>query len=188
VKTRTSYLATATLAVGILLAAFALYIWVSGRKDHSSLDRIALSGRSADPMVGKPAPELSLTALDGSVVDLGELRGHPVVINYWATWCDPCRAEMPLLQSRYEEYAPDLYILGVNAGEDQADVSKFVADLALTFPVLLDKEYKAEAAFGIMAYPATVFVDSNGMIQARQIGQLDSRLLDAYLKLIGVGN
>jgi len=188
VDSRRSYFATATLAAGILLAAFALYLWISGQRLSMSRDRIALSGRSADPMVGQPAPELNLTALDGSTLTVGQFRGHPLIVNYWATWCEPCKAEMPLFQRSYEKYGPGLAVLAVNGGEDPQDVSRFVKEFALSFPIALDPDYKAEAGFGVMAYPTTIFIDSDGIIQARQIGQLDSRLLDAYLELIGVGN
>jgi cytochrome c biogenesis protein CcmG, thiol:disulfide interchange protein DsbE len=187
-KSGRSYFATVTLAAGILLAAFGLYVWITGRHLTISRDQIALSARSADPMVGQTAPEVSLTALSGSTLTISQVRGHPLVINYWATWCEPCKAEMPLLQRSYEKYGPGLMVLAVNGGEDADDVAPFVDDLGLTFPILLDPEYKAEAAFGVMAYPTTIFVDSDGIIQARQIGQLNARLLDAYLELIGVGN
>jgi len=184
-----SYLASAILAAGFILAAFALYLWLSGRKlTLPSRDQISLAGRSSDPLVGKAAPEFELTSLDGSTLKLSQYLGHPVVVNYWATWCEPCKEEMPLLQRSYEKNGPALIVLGVDAGEGAADVARFVDDLGLTFPILRDNDYKVESMFGILAYPTTVFIDSNGIIQARHIGQLDARLLDAYLKLIGVGN
>jgi peroxiredoxin len=95
---------------------------------------------------------------------------------------------MPLLQRRYEKYLPELVVLGVDAGEDRALVQRFVDDLELTFHILMDYDYEVESLFDIRAYPTTVFIDSDGIIQARHVGQLDGRLLDAYLELIGVGN
>jgi len=177
------------LAAGIILAAFALYLWWTGRT-LTLLDpnQISLAGRSADPLVGEPAPDFALPSLEGPTLQLSQFRGGPVVVNYWATWCEPCKAEMPLLQRRYEKYSPELVVLGVDAGEDPATVSRFVDDLELTFPILLDYDYVVESSFRIMAYPATIFIDSDGIIQARHIGQLNGRLLDAYLELIGVGN
>ena len=182
-----SRLATATLAAGLLLAAFALWLWVSGRELSISRERIALTGRFGDPMVGKAAPALALTLLDGAETTLAGYRGHPLVINYWATWCEPCKAEMPLLQQSYGKYGPRLVVLGANAGEDPADVSRVVEALGVTFPIVLDADYDLEAGLGVMAYPTTAFIDSDGIIQARHVGQLDQALLDLYLGLIGIG-
>lgn len=177
------------LAAGILLAAFALYLRLTGQSlTLPSRDQVSLAGRSSDPLVGRPAPEFELTSLDGAPLKLSLFRGQAVVVNYWATWCGPCKEEMPLLQRRYEKYSPELVVLGVDAGEDPTLVSRFVDDLKLTFPILLDADYEVESLFGITAYPTTIFIDSDGIIQARHIGQLDGRLLDAYLELIGVGN
>jgi thiol-disulfide isomerase/thioredoxin len=161
-------------------------LWISGRQLSISRERIALSGRSSDPLVGQPVPELGLTLLDGSEMRLADFRGRAVVINYWATWCEPCKAEMPLLQRSYESNEPDLVVLGVNGGEAPADVERFVNELGLSFPIVLDPEYRAEAALGVLAYPTTVFVDSDGIIQARHIGQLDRAFLKTYLELIGI--
>jgi thiol-disulfide isomerase/thioredoxin len=177
------------LAAGVFLAAFALYLWLTGRTlALPDRDQVSLAGRSADPLVGQPAPEFELMSLEGSPLKLSQFRGQAVALNYWATWCGPCKEEMPLLQRRYEKYSPDLVVLGVDAGEDPDLVSRFVDDLELTFPILMDIDYEVESLFGITAYPTTVFIDSDGIIQARHIGQLDARLLDAYLALIGLGN
>ena len=186
---RLSYLSTAMLAAGIILAAFALYLWWTGQTlPLPDRDQISLAGRSSDPLVGQPADDFELDSLAGSTLKLSQFRGGPVILNYWATWCEPCKAEMPLLQRRYEKYSPHLVILGVDAGESPSQVSRFVDDLELTFPILLDYDYVVESSFRIMAYPATIFIDSDGIIQARHFGQLNGRLLDAYLELIGVGN
>jgi thiol-disulfide isomerase/thioredoxin len=189
VDRKRSFIASLFLAAGILLAAFALYLWLTGRAlTLPSRDEVSMAGRSSDPLVGKPAPEFELGSPDGSTLKLSQFIGHPVVVNYWATWCGPCKEEMPLLQRSYEKFSPALVVLGVDAGEDVSDVVRFVDDLGLTFPILLDNDYEVESLLGVMAYPSTVFIDSDGIIQARHIGQLDGPLLDAYLRLIGVGN
>ena len=183
------YLSSAMLAAGVFLAAFALYLLLTGQTLRlPSRDQVSLAGRSSDPLVGKPASEFELISLQGVPVKLSQFRGQATVVNYWATWCGPCKEEMPLLESRYKKYLPELVVLGVDAGEDPDLVSRFVDDLGLTFPILLDNDYEVESLFGITAYPTTIFIDSDGIIQARHIGQLDARLLDAYLELIGVGN
>ena len=174
------------LAAGVLLAAFALYLWVSGRRQAlASIDNAAISRGTGDHTVGQTAPDFTLDTPDGSTLSLSQFRGHPVVVNYWATWCPPCREEMPLFQRRHEKYS-DLVILAVDGGEDAGTVAKFVNQLNLTFPVLLDPEYKVESLLGILGYPTTLFIDSDGIIRAKQIGQLNDRLLDEYLNKIGV--
>ena len=91
------------------------------------------------PLVGQSAPEIDLATLDGERVTLSELRGRPVLVNFWATWCIPCRDEFPLMASAYEEYAADgLEILGI-VHDDTADGARaFATDMGATWPILMD--------------------------------------------------
>ena len=143
-----------------------------------------LASRDADPAptsVGAPpsprqgfsAPEFSLEALDGSVVTLSELRGQPVVVNLWASWCLPCQKEMPAFERAYEDYKDTgLLILGVNltAQDSEATARAFVAEHGLTFPILLDRDGKAARAYQVMGLPSTYFVDRDGIIQSVVVG------------------
>jgi len=126
-------------------------------------------------LVGKRAPEFSLTDLSGHAVRLANLRGRIVFLNVWATWCEPCRDEMPSMQSLYERLrGPDFEILAVSADQgDRQLVERFVRELGLTFPVLLDPDLQIPDRYGVTGYPETFLLDRNGRIVAHEIGPRD---------------
>jgi thiol-disulfide isomerase/thioredoxin len=181
-------------AAGVLLAAVAIigilqnrFVWdVSLAADRSGNQPDTDTSTSAYSQAGKAAPDFELELLDGSRVSLSNFAGHPILINFWATWCPPCREELPLFQERLDRYSPDLVVLAINAGEEPETVSNFIRQKAFSFHVLLDPEWKAEALYGIYAYPTTVFIDRDGLIQARYVGGMSAEILDEYLELIGV--
>ena len=118
------------------------------------------------PEIGELAPDFELSNLDGQVVSLSDFRGKPIFLNFWATWCGPCRFEMPFIQKMYKELSSEgLVILAVNLQENPARVKKFVENLGFTFPVLLATNSEVPLAYNIRAIPATFFVDKNGIIQ-----------------------
>ena len=146
------------------------------------------AGASASALaVGSSAPDFELESLSGERVRLSDLRGHPVLINFWATWCAPCELEMPTIESRYEQYSPDLVVLAVNFDEPVGDVWAFVDRLGLTFDVLLDPGAEVQDLYRIYGYPTTFFVDAQGVIRAQHVGVLTEKQLDGYLAQIGVG-
>lgn len=191
---RQSFLPLVLAAAGLGLAAVAILGIIQnrglGRSPGAVVNSVQQSGSgeaaTRDSLSGKPAPDFELAALNGATVHLSDYKGHPVVINYWATWCPPCREELPMFQKRQEKYSPDLVILAINAGEDLKTVRNYIDREKFTFSVLLDPEWKAEALFGVMAYPTSVFIDRNGIIQARYVGGIREDVLDDYLGLIGV--
>lgn len=138
--------------------------------------------------VGSPAPEVELEDLYGKTVRLSGLRGKPVLVNFWATWCAPCRIEMPLIQAKYIEYKETrgLVVLGVNVQEDAGidAVRQFVSELNLTFPVLLDGDGRAESAYNVVGLPTTFFVDRRGVIRALRIGAMSEQSMDEQLQKI----
>ena len=135
---------------------------------------------------GASAPDFTLAALDSSTVHLAELRGHPVIINFWATWCAPCVDEMPELASRYAAHRADgLVVLAVNGDREKEDkVRRFTARMSLAFPVLLDPRLAAATAFGVTQLPTTVFVDSTGVIRYISAGPILASQLEAGLRTI----
>ena len=141
----------------------------------------------AVPAVNSPAPDFELALLSGEQLRLSDLRGHTVVINYWATWCYPCRLEMPLLQKYSDQYGSGLKVLAVNYDESQADVQAFVDDLGLSFDVLLDPGGEVSKLYRVRAFPSTFFVDAEGVIRYLHIGELNERQLLGYLEQVGVG-
>ena len=138
------------------------------------------------PTVGTQAPEFSLRALDSTTVDLAKLRGHPVIINFWATWCPPCIHEMPELATRFNEHQEaGLVVLAVNAdGEKEKKIRQFATGLSLPFPVLLDPRIRTAMAYGVIQLPVTVFVDSAGVIRRVHAGPIQPAEIDAGLEEI----
>jgi peroxiredoxin len=191
---RRSFLPLLMATAGLILATVAILGLIQNRSlwnfPAASIDSVQTtgSGESVPPdlQASKPAPDFELTSLNGSAVRLSDYQGHPVLVNYWATWCPPCRDELPLIQKRYERFSPDLVVLAINAGEDPETVKNYIEENGFTFPVLLDPDWKAEALFGIMAYPTSVFIDGKGNILVRYVGGMSAHTLDDYLRIIGV--
>lgn len=128
------------------------------------------------PRVGDRAAEIDLAALDGGRVVLSQLRGHPVVISFWGSWCPPCRDEFPELVRAFKAHGPaGLRMIGVN-GRDQErrtkDVQGFVDEYAVTFPIALDVRGRARRDYGLIGLPTTVFVDSSGVVRRIHIGPI----------------
>ena len=148
----------------VVLAVFT--VWITGARQgdwRRTLDKRGF----AITATGKPAPALSLPALDGHTVSLADYRGKNVVIAYWASWCSPCRAEMPALNRLYQRgrtSGREFEILAVSVDEDRAAAQTFVRETGMTYPVLLDPGQKTVDAFHVESVPSLVVVDPSGQI------------------------
>ncbi len=140
----------------------------------------------AEPIAGNPAPDFALTDTNGQTVRLQDSRGRITLINFWATWCGPCRYEMPLLTAAAAQYPDDLAVLAVNFAESQAVVQQYAADLGLGFVPLLDSDGAVYAQYQVRGLPTTFFLDAEGIIRAVHIGELSESQLAAYLADLGL--
>ncbi|OYT72961.1 MAG: alkyl hydroperoxide reductase [Armatimonadetes bacterium CP1_7O] len=120
--------------------------------------------------IGATAPDFKLTTLDGETVELSKLRGKPVFIDFWATWCGPCRRALPHTQKLFEKYGKDAHILTINLREDAETVHKFLEQNKYSFTVLMDMEGAVGAAYGVRGIPHFVLIDATGKVQFVQIG------------------
>ncbi|MFD1413797.1 peroxiredoxin family protein [Oceanobacillus jeddahense] len=123
---------------------------------------------------GNIAPDFELQTLDGETAKLSDFRGEKVMINFWATWCPPCRAEMPDMEEFYQD--KDIVILAVNLTETENDlqqVEDFINEYKLTFPILLDEEIKVAEQYMIQPIPTSYMIDSNGVISFKAFGSLN---------------
>jgi cytochrome c biogenesis protein CcmG/thiol:disulfide interchange protein DsbE len=130
-------------------------------------------GRVPSPREGFLAPDFTLTGTDGQPWTLAELRGNPVILNLWATWCPPCRAEMPTIQQVYESNRErGLVVFAVNTTyQDSADkAAAFAEEFELTFPILLDIDGTVSRQYQLRALPTTFFIDAQGVIQMVAVG------------------
>jgi thiol-disulfide isomerase/thioredoxin len=174
------------IVVGLGLGLLTLLYLRDNRPGQPSIDMAQAGRLPAAPKVGSAAPDFDLESLSGERLRLQDLSGKPVVINFWATWCIPCEAEMPLLQESYEGN-PGLEVLAVNFAEPSTDVQAFVDKHGLTFDILLDPRAIVQTLYRVRGYPTTYFVDGEGVIQGVHIGVLSQRQLNGYLEQIGVG-
>lgn len=130
-----------------------------------------------------PAPELTLTNLEDVTRSLADYEGQVVLVNLWATWCPPCKAEMPTLQAYHDKYADlGFTVIAVNDGDPAPDVIQFVKDYQLTFPVWLDPTYIAtEDAFKTMNLPSSFVIDRSGTVRLYWVGEINSNMLEKHV-------
>jgi len=121
---------------------------------------------AAPPAASAPAPDFTLPSRDGGDLQLSTLKGQVVMINFWATWCGPCRQEMPLLEQLHAKYEPlGFTLLGVNVEPDSATATKWLEGVPVTFPILFDTKNVVAEQFGVMGMPSSVFVDREGRVR-----------------------
>jgi peroxiredoxin len=132
---------------------------------------LARNQRPPSPQAGFAAPDFTLETLEGETVSLAELRGQAILVNFWATWCPPCRAEMPAIQQVYDKYRDRGFtVLAVDLQESPAAVSAFAQELGLTFPILIDPDGGVFMRYRVTSLPTTFFLDRAGIIQEVTIG------------------
>jgi thiol-disulfide isomerase/thioredoxin len=136
----------------------------------------------AAPVVGATAPEFTLTDIRGEPVSLSSTLRQPVLINFWATWCGPCRVEMPLIEAQYQANKDKGFrVYAVDFDEPQEVVADFVSAFGLTFDVLLDPGGLVNDLYKVQAYPTSYFVGADGVIKVVHIGQMTETQLDDYM-------
>ena len=151
------------LVVVAVVAAGMLYFGFHMARHSSSTARI---------MKSTPAPDFTLESLDGKTMRLSDMRGKAVLLNFWATWCGPCKIETPWLVQLQNQYGSQgLQIIGVEAGDDgKEDIEKFVKDMGINYPILIGKESVGDAYGGVPALPETFFIGRDGKIVDKSMG------------------
>ncbi|MFQ5597741.1 MAG: redoxin domain-containing protein [Nitrospiria bacterium] len=123
------------------------------------------------PLVGGPVPHFQLESLNGSSGKISDYQGKVVLLNFWATWCEPCKKEMPEIQAAYDEYKDQGFVvLALNFGEKKSDAQKLVNEMGLTFPILLDRKVEVAERHNVVSLPVTFFIDPNGIIKEKVFG------------------
>ncbi len=180
---RLGLIAIVGLLIGLGAGAF---IFISGNRASDSAAGANISANSTDLGVGAVAPDFTtVNLLTGEEVTLSELQGKPVMLNFWATWCGPCRIEMPHMQAAFEEHADDdLVILAVNNRETAEQIAPFVEELGLTFDIGLDETAEIQNQYRIRAYPSSYFIGPDGKIASFHLGVLTEDQLAEQLDFI----
>lgn len=148
-------------------------VQVHGQRKHLVLTILAgtlllstLTSPAAMPAIGSPAPDFTLRSSAGKNLKLSEYRGQVVMINFWATWCAPCRQEMPLLNRIHEKYSKAGFkLLGVNIDDNAGNAQAMAAKLGVTFPVLFDAEKRVSRLYDVDGMPSTVLIDRDGKVR-----------------------
>ncbi|NIM92500.1 MAG: redoxin domain-containing protein [Anaerolineales bacterium] len=175
----------AIIAVGVIVAAYFVLPKLNSGANASSQGDVVQAEPA--PVLNAPAPDFTLTNLEGDEVSLSDFQGQPVLINFWATWCAPCRIEMPAIQDRFERFSTDgLAVLAVDFDEPASDVQAFGDELGLTFDLLLDPGAEIQRLYLVQGYPTSFFVDREGIIRVHHIGVMTEGQLDGYLAEVGL--
>ncbi|MFW5940242.1 MAG: TlpA family protein disulfide reductase [Chloroflexota bacterium] len=162
----------------LLIGSFLLGVaWIMESREEPTTAEAASSVMEA-PAAGHLAPDFTLETLNGDSFTLSDYRGQPVVLNFWATWCPPCRAEIPFFQAASRTYNGQVAVVGIDDGEPRGIVAPYVAEMGMTYPVPLDETSEVSRRYRISSLPTTFFIDSAGTIQNIHIGILNQAVLD----------
>ena len=166
----------------LLLAALLGIAWTVMSRE-SVLQASSPITLSEAPIVGHPAPEFTLQTAVGQTVTLSEITSQdgsnskPVVLNFWASWCGPCRVEMPNLQQASVKYNGRAAFIGINQGEDLSTITDFGNEYNVTYPLLIDPDNRVNLTYEVNSLPTTVFIDQNGIVREVVIGILSEAVL-----------
>jgi peroxiredoxin len=160
--------------LGLILVAFAGFAFYLAACEQEASKPKTERPIPEGPRVGFRAPNFTVPALSGNGLALSDYGGKVILINFWATWCIPCRAEMPSLEDLYSRYGGnDFEILAISGGEGEKVVHPFIDNLKLSFPILLDKDFQVHNKYQVSAIPSSYLIDRKGIITHRFFGALD---------------
>ena len=184
--------------IGLLVLAVMIAIVVIGAVKNNMADSEALDGMALGSDVdflptdeglakGEKAPDFQLITLDGDEVKLSDYRGKKVLLNFWATWCPPCRAEMPHMKTYYDEQAKDenVVILAVNLTTEDKGLGKiqdFVEEFELEFPIPMDENGDVGALYQAVSIPTSYAIDTEGRIQNKVVGPMDETMMEQLIE------
>ncbi|HUP27372.1 MAG TPA: redoxin domain-containing protein [Chloroflexia bacterium] len=157
--------------------------WKTNLSLASKIDRLQAAGSGQAPRIDAQAPDFTLKDINGKEVKLSSLRGKPVMLNFWATWCPPCRAEIPVIAQMYSEtHKEGTYeILGVATQSDTQTIAAFAKEFGMAFPVLPDDGSQVTSQYHVLPIPTTFFIDKDGIIRSIKSGPVDKALMQKYL-------
>ncbi len=176
------------VSVGIaLIGVMAVLLLLFGKKDSVSSQTAASDSSPSSPSsipseVNYAAPELSLQNINGNTEALTDYRDKVVLVNNWATWCPPCKAEIPTLEAYYKAHSAEGFvIIGIEAGEPQSEVLQFVQTSVITYPIWVDLNNASLRAFGSAGLPNSFVIDRSGTVRLAWVGEINREMLEKYV-------
>ena len=166
-------------AVVVAVIGFTIVAWSRFGTDASVVD---------SPLIERPAPEFSLPGLDGGTVSSDDYDERIYVVNFWASWCVPCRAEAPHLEAFYRRWSPQVGMVGIVYQDNESDARAFREEFGLTFPQAMDTDGVAAIDFGVFGIPETYVIDARGVVKAKLIGAVGPTTLDDVLAEVVAGD
>lgn len=150
--------------------------------EQNSSDNKKEQSQEGDSSEKELAPDFTLKDLNGKEVSLKDFKGKNVYLNFWATWCPPCKAEMPEIEKLYQETKDsDLVILAIDIGEDKKTVSDFISENKYSFNVLLDEKNEIANIYGVSSIPLSLFIDKEGYVVNQQVGSMNIEQMKEYV-------
>ena len=169
------------IAIVVLIALLGVAI-VQAMDKKSEPDNLSQEAANMGGLkVGAKAPDFELKTLTGETVKLSDLKGKKIMLNFWATWCPPCKAEMPAMEQFHKEAGDEVVILAVNI-DPHLDVQAFVDENKITFPIPLDADDKVNEMYQVLSIPTTYFIDTKGNIGYKYIGAMNHDTMKQYTK------
>ncbi len=158
---------SAILVLAILIALFTVFL-ATGLSNRTSA-----TGRSGEQLIGKKSPDFLAAGIDGDPVSLSNYLGSPIILNFWASWCPPCRDETPHFEKIWRLYRQkNVVILGINVQDTLADADEYIREFDVTFTNAIDKNGKIMVDYGVTGLPVTFFIDRDGIIIGRWVGSI----------------
>ncbi|WP_243291817.1 TlpA disulfide reductase family protein [Bacillus sp. FJAT-47783] len=156
------------IIVLVVLASVAIWQTLAHNETKEGLEKGAL------------APDFEVQTLEGEIAHLSDFRGKKVILNFWATWCPPCKEEMPEMQKFHEKFGDQVAVIGVNftvSEKSEENVRTFVEENEYTFPILLDQKNKANSGYEVLSYPTSYFLDEEGRIIDKIVGPMTYKVM-----------
>ncbi|HYI08608.1 MAG TPA: redoxin domain-containing protein [Thermoanaerobaculia bacterium] len=165
------------LLVGVIIAAILLGVLFLGLGKNPNAIR--------SPLIGKAAPAFALREVGtGRIIDVTQLKGKPVVLNFWATWCGPCWEEHPILVANARMLQPNVQFLGVVFQDEESKILSFLNQRGSSYPTVVDDKGKTAIAYGVGGVPETYFIDANGVIAEKFSGPMNADVLQEHLRKV----
>ncbi|WP_438350821.1 peroxiredoxin family protein [Paenibacillus sp. FA6] len=175
------------IIIVLILVIWGIYDYTKNNTDQTKANNLQQTAENIGIKKGNKAPDFELLNLDEQPVKLSDFLGKKVILNFWATWCPPCRVEMPHMEKISNNHEEDVVVLSVNlthTEKSQIGVDEFIEKLGLTFPVLLDTKGDVANQYQIIAYPTSYIIDSQGIIQEIFQGAINDDIMEKEISKI----